>query len=279
MPPKRKARRKKRKRSGPPKAQPAHLAQPLHCSPELSLLLSESKHAAMRLTRGEATKAIWAYAKEKGIQNGREVRGAAVVTPPLPPPPTPRRHRWPWIAAHPMANLAHDHPYLDPVQRRDVRRIRVPRALLRHLGRRPGAHAAEHAIRITDLVARSGHRRRVDGYRPAHDRYAPAQVNLNLTKCREEPRLHSVPSVHAGAGATFGRRSTTATSHRPNAGAPRPSARPLPVQPPHRNAKNRLKPTNLDCVDHSSVSSFADSCLSPRTAPSPSTAPGRLAPC
>ena len=68
MPPRRKKRRKVKRRSSTPRVQ-----VPRICSAELSALLAEGTESrtALRLTLGDAVKRLWAYAKPKGLQDGR----------------------------------------------------------------------------------------------------------------------------------------------------------------------------------------------------------------
>ena len=68
MPPRRKKRRKVKRRSAAPRVQvPRILSAPL------SALLAEGSESrtALHLTLGEAVKRLWAYAKAKGLQDGR----------------------------------------------------------------------------------------------------------------------------------------------------------------------------------------------------------------
>ena len=68
MPPRRKKRRKGKRRSAAPRVQ-----IPRICSTPLSALLAEGSESrtALHLTLGEAVKRLWAYAKAKGLQDGR----------------------------------------------------------------------------------------------------------------------------------------------------------------------------------------------------------------
>ena len=69
MAPKRRKKRRK-KRAAAPRAQPLRI-----CAPGLSqLLMQPGETSPLKITLGEAVKRLWAYAKARGLQQGRAIR-------------------------------------------------------------------------------------------------------------------------------------------------------------------------------------------------------------